>query len=64
MREWCGCGAGLKAARRDVLTWRTGHRCNITPVVIEAESATEEQTPADDLGDDVATVGFTLNRKA
>ncbi len=27
MREWCGCGASIRARRRDVLTWRKEHRC-------------------------------------
>ncbi len=27
MREWCGCGAAIRARRRDVLAWRTEHRC-------------------------------------
>jgi hypothetical protein len=27
MHEWCGCGAGVRGRRRDVLTWRTEHRC-------------------------------------
>lgn len=27
MREWCGCGAAVRAGRRDVLAWREQHRC-------------------------------------
>lgn len=26
MREWCGCGASIRARRSDVLRWRTTHR--------------------------------------
>ncbi len=25
MREWCGCGASIRARRRDVIAWRTNH---------------------------------------
>lgn len=31
MREWCGCGAAIRARRRDVLTWRTEHHCPTRP---------------------------------
>jgi hypothetical protein len=27
MREWCGCGAAIRARRSDVLTWRKEHTC-------------------------------------
>lgn len=27
MREWCGCGAAIRARRADVLTWRREHTC-------------------------------------
>lgn len=27
MREWCGCGAAIRARRHDVITWRIEHRC-------------------------------------
>lgn len=26
MREWCGCGASIRASRRDVIAWRTTHQ--------------------------------------
>ena len=26
MREWCGCGASIRARRKDVLVWRDKHR--------------------------------------
>lgn len=39
MREWCGCGAAIRARRRDVLAWRHDHRCNVQ--VIETGSDTE-----------------------
>ena len=25
MREWCGCGASIRARRKDVIAWRTNH---------------------------------------
>ncbi len=25
MREWCGCGAAIRARRSDVLKWRNNH---------------------------------------
>lgn len=31
MREWCSCGAAIRARRRDVLTWRTQHTCPDRP---------------------------------
>jgi len=31
MREWCGCGAAIRARRRDVIAWRTAHRCVTQP---------------------------------
>ncbi len=31
MREWCSCGAAIRASRRDVLQWRTSHRCPDRP---------------------------------
>lgn len=27
MREWCGCGAAIRASRRHVIQWRTQHHC-------------------------------------
>lgn len=29
MREWCSCGASIRARRGDVLVWRQSHRCNV-----------------------------------
>ena len=26
MREWCSCGASIRARRRDVIRWRGAHR--------------------------------------
>ena len=26
MREWCGCGAGIRGRRKDIREWRTTHR--------------------------------------
>lgn len=41
MREWCGCGASVRARRKDVLDWRVAHRCVPAP----------EQTPGQYGGD-------------
>lgn len=26
MREWCSCGAAIRAPKRTVIQWRTGHQ--------------------------------------
>lgn len=31
MREWCSCGAAVRASRRDVLAWRAEHHCPDRP---------------------------------
>lgn len=31
MREWCHCGAAIRASRRDVIRWRDTHRCPDKP---------------------------------
>lgn len=32
MREWCGCGAGIRTLRRrDAITWRNTHHCPDRP---------------------------------
>lgn len=31
MREWCSCGAAIRARRTDVVRWRAEHRCPDRP---------------------------------
>lgn len=33
MREWCSCGAAVRARRRDVLAWRAQHTCPDRPTL-------------------------------
>jgi hypothetical protein len=31
VREWCSCGAAIRARRADVIAWRREHRCPDRP---------------------------------
>lgn len=62
MREWCGCGAAIRARRRDVLTWRAEHRCTPpsepTPGQYGGDARVETNYQQTDFAD---TIGFRPN---
>jgi len=69
MREWCGCGAGIHASRRQVAKWRTDHKHDGSeepePAKNGSEAHTERAIQADyDQGPFFsARIGFRPNRE-
>lgn len=71
MREWCSCGASIRATRRDVLQWRTSHRHDANDpepqkqgTQSQVETAWRDPTTDDGLRvipDVRARIGFTPN---
>jgi len=51
MREWCGCGAGIHASRKQVAIWRVQHKHDLAveeePQKNGSEAHTERAMQAD-----------------
>ncbi len=64
MREWCGCGAAIRARRSDVLNWRATHRCvpasEDPPGQYGGDSTTERNIDQTWIGED--RIGFRPNK--